>query len=33
MKLWTIRKEQLAALQMAYERQFCDRAVAYLRRQ
>ena len=33
MKLWTSRKEQLAALQMAYERQFCDRAVAYLRRQ
>ena len=33
MKLWTIRKEQLAALQVAYERQFCDRAVAYLRRQ
>ncbi len=33
MKLWTIRREQLAALQVAYERQFCDRAVAYLRRQ
>jgi len=33
MKLWTIRKEQLAALQVAVERQLCDRAVAYVRRQ
>jgi len=33
MKLWTIRNEQLAALQVASERQLCDRAVAYVRRQ
>jgi len=32
MKLWTIRNEQLAALQVAYERQLCERAVAYVRR-
>jgi hypothetical protein len=32
MKLWTIRNEQLAALQLAYERRFFDRAVAYVKR-
>ncbi|MGZ6124415.1 MAG: hypothetical protein ACXWLR_05620 [Myxococcales bacterium] len=32
MKLWTIREEQLAALQAVYERRFADRAVAYVRR-
>jgi hypothetical protein len=33
MKLWTIRNEQLAALQAVYERLLADRAVAYVRRE
>jgi hypothetical protein len=32
MKLWTIRNEQLAALQVAYEQRLVDRAVAYVKR-
>jgi hypothetical protein len=32
MRLWTIRKEQLAALQAVQERRLVDRAVAYVRR-
>jgi len=32
MRLWTIRNEQLAALQAACERRFVDRAVAYVNR-
>jgi hypothetical protein len=33
MKLWTIRNEQLEALNAALERQLAGRAVAYVRRQ
>ena len=33
MKLWTIRTEQLAALHAVLERQFVDRAMAYVRHQ
>jgi hypothetical protein len=31
-KLWTIRDEQLSALQAVYEQRLVDRAVAYVRR-
>lgn len=33
MKLWTIRNEQLDAIQAALERRFVRRAMAYVRRQ
>jgi hypothetical protein len=33
MRLWTIRNEQLAALQAAHERKFADRAVAHVKRE
>jgi len=33
MRLWTIRTEQLAALQGIYEQRLVDRAVKYVRRQ